>query len=401
MTSETLHVAIIGAGATGLLIAQGLKKANIRVSVFEGMSQDTYDNNPRTWTMALHWSRRNVEQCLPAHLFRDLFLAYTNPWQEPSQEQAQSLPISDGKTGELLFAAPVDDARRVVRQKLRNLFRQELNVNFGHELLEVKIHQGEVVLAFQHGESITADIVIGADGAKSVVRNHLVEGEARTLKRVPLVSTNIGCRYSAEQAMYLRKRIHPIANMSVHPDQETLFFLALADVPDPKDPKTWEFQVALSLWTDEEPPETNEGRMKLFKKLAGSYCEPYRSAALWVPDDTYIPRDKYAEWTSIVPWNNFGGRITLAGDAAHPMCPFRGQGLNNALQDAGNLVNALVAVQQGAKSMAAAIDSYDAEVYARGKREIETSEESMYGLHHYDAVKSSPLNNIGLREQKN
>lgn len=30
---------------------------------------------------------------------------------------------------------------------------------------------------------------------------------------------------------------------------------------------------------------------------------------------------QYAAWTKIEPWENFGGRVTLAGDAAHPMCP--------------------------------------------------------------------------------
>ncbi|KAI8224519.1 FAD-dependent monooxygenase cctM [Colletotrichum sp. SAR 10_77] len=312
--------------------------ANVRVSVFETLPRQTYEDNPRTWTMALHWSRRNVEQCLPPELFAALSSAHTNPWHEPSHDEAQSLPVVDGKTGEVLVAAKVDDGRRVVRRKLRDLFRQGID--------------------------------------------------------------NIGCRYTAEQARYLRSKIHPIANMAVHPDQDTLFFLAVADVPDPEDPETWEFQVALSLWSNEDPPETNEDRMKYFKKLAEPYCEPYRSAALWVPDDTYIPRDKYAEWKSIAPWKNFGGRVTVAGDAAHPMCPFRGQGLNNALQDAGNLVKAITAVQEGRQTLAAAIDEYDAEVYQRGKREIEISEESMFGLHHYSAIKGSPIDRMGLKEQK-
>ncbi|KAI8167194.1 FAD-dependent monooxygenase cctM [Colletotrichum sp. SAR 10_65] len=338
MSSPNLHVAVIGAGATGLLLAQGLKKANVRVSVFETLPRQTYEDNPRTWTMALHWSRRNVEQCLPPELFAALSSAHTNPWHEPSHDEAQSLPVVDGKTGEVLVAAKVDDGRRVVRRKLRDLFRRGID--------------------------------------------------------------NIGCRYTAEQARYLRSKVHPIANMAVHPDQDTLFFLAVADVPDPEDPETWEFQVALSLWSTEDPPETNEDRMKYFKKLAEPYCEPYRSAALWVPDDTYIPRDKYAEWKRIAPWKNFGGRVTVAGDAAHPMCPFRGQGLNNALQDAGNLVKAITAVKEGRQTLAAAVDEYDAEVYQRGKREIEISEESMFGLHHYSAIKGSPIDRMGLKEQK-
>ncbi|KAF4872472.1 FAD-dependent monooxygenase cctM [Colletotrichum siamense] len=400
MSSPNLHVAVIGAGATGLLLAQGLKKANVRVSVFETLPRQTYEDNPRTWTMALHWSRRNVEQCLPPELFAALSSAHTNPWHEPSHDEAQSLPVVDGKTGEVLVAAKVDDGRRVVRRKLRDLFRRGIDVRFGYKLAGVDTSGEGVTATFENGEVVRVDVLVGADGAKSVVRDHLVDGDSKELDRVPLISTNIGCRYTAEQARFLRSKIHPIANMAVHPDQDTLFFIAVADVPDPEDPETWEFQVALSLWSNEDPPETNEDRMKYFKKLAEPYCEPYRSAALWVPDDTYIPRDKYAEWKSIAPWKNFGGRVTVAGDAAHPMCPFRGQGLNNALQDAGNLVKAITAVQEGRQTLAAAIDEYDAEVYQRGKREIEISEESMFGLHHYSAIKGSPIDRMGLKEQK-
>ncbi|KAK1849775.1 hypothetical protein CCHR01_07593 [Colletotrichum chrysophilum] len=344
MSSPNLHVAIIGA-----------------VSVFETLPRQTYEDNPRTWTMALHWSRRNVEQCLPPELFAALSSAHTNPWHEPSHDEAQSLPVVDGKTGEVLVAAKVDDGRRVVRRKLRDLFRRGIDVRFGYKLAGVDTSGEGVTATFENGEVVRVDVIVGADG---------------------------------EHWMSVHGGAGSISQEQDSPDCQ------LADVPDPEDPETWEFQVALSLWSTEDPPETNEDRMKYFKKLAEPYCEPYRSAALWVPDDTYIPRDKYAEWKRIAPWKNFGGRVTVAGDAAHPMCPFRGQGLNNALQDAGNLVKAITAVKEGRQTLAAAIDEYDAEVYQRGKREIEISEESMFGLHHYSAIKGSPIDRMGLKEQK-
>ena len=49
-------------------------------------------------------------------------------------------------------------------------------------------------------------------------------------------------------------------------------------------------------------------------------CEPFRSAVMWMPDDTKITYEKMAYWVPI-PWGNHGGRVTLAGDAAHPMTP--------------------------------------------------------------------------------
>jgi 2-polyprenyl-6-methoxyphenol hydroxylase-like FAD-dependent oxidoreductase len=39
-----------------------------------------------------------------------------------------------------------------------------------------------------------------------------------------------------------------------------------------------------------------------------------------MPDDTNITYDTMAYWVP-TPWENHDGRVTLAGDAAHPMTP--------------------------------------------------------------------------------
>ncbi len=62
-------------------------------------------------------------------------------------------------------------------------------------------------------------------------------------------------------------------------------------------------------------------------------------------------------------------------------------------------VNAMVEVKNGGQDLASAVRAYDHEVYTRGKNEIEVSGESMYGLHHYEVMKGSPINRYGLKKQ--
>lgn len=58
----------------------------------------------------------------------------------------------------------------------------------------------------------------------------------------------------------------------------------------------------------------------MVKSRMQDQAEPFRSANLWIPDDTPVKFDDIAYWVTI-PWDNHGGRITLAGDAAHPQAP--------------------------------------------------------------------------------
>ena len=137
--------------------------------------------------------------------------------------------------------------------------------------------------------------------------------------------------------------------------------------------------------------------MKRMKQLSSEFCEPFRSAFSWVKDDTYIFPDRFASWNSSALWDNHSGRITLAGDAAHPMTPFRGQGLNNALQDSASFCEALQSISED-KSLKEAIDVYDKEVYQRGVREIQISLKVGYATHHLDNFLKSTLATSGMKK---
>jgi hypothetical protein len=54
--------------------------------------------------------------------------------------------------------------------------------------------------------------------------------------------------------------------------------------------------------------------------MALKLAEPFRSAVLWMPDDTKVSFDRMVYWVT-VPWDSRQGRVTLVGDAAHPMAP--------------------------------------------------------------------------------
>ncbi|KAJ0132796.1 Heptaketide hydrolyase ayg1 [Fusarium oxysporum f. sp. albedinis] len=170
MTSDTVHVLVIGAaGATGLLIAQGLKRSNISVEVFERQSYEKYTERAGTWGMALHWSTPNVEACLPPKLSAQLQTAQTDPWTVLSDEDAKTIPMVNGKTGELLTYVKAEGPRRVHRGRLRDLFRTGVNVHFGMELTDFRVECGMVTAIFNNGsEARKGFYLVGTDGRKSL-----------------------------------------------------------------------------------------------------------------------------------------------------------------------------------------------------------------------------------------
>lgn len=99
-------------------------------------------------------------------------------------------------------------------------------------------------------------------------------------------------------------------------------------------------------------------------------------------------------------WDNRQGRVTLAGDAAHPMTFQRGQGLNHAMKDAYTACKAIESFWNRGdftiEDRAAAIQAYEEEMVIRTGEEVRLSEESTVKLHNWSSVMQSPLIKHGL-----
>ena len=91
--------------------------------------------------------------------------------------------------------------------------------------------------------------------------------------------------------------------------------LLVQDTPDPNDPATWMFQLQT---TGHKKPGEDVTSLENLKKKAETFAEPFRSANLWIPEGTKIYENNLSYWIPI-PWDTRGGRILIAGDAAHPM----------------------------------------------------------------------------------
>lgn len=118
--------------------------------------------------MALHWSIRHIEACLPSEYFAELNSAETNRFGEQDFHVAENIPVVNGHNGRLLANVPMPSPRRIVRGKLRDLFRQGIEVEFGQALTDFHVGPDGVTAIFNNGEKTAkGTMLIGADGGKN------------------------------------------------------------------------------------------------------------------------------------------------------------------------------------------------------------------------------------------
>jgi salicylate hydroxylase len=211
-------------------------------------------------------------------------------------------------------------------------------VRLGMRCQSITEHPDGIDLEFAHGEMVSADVVIGADGINSTVRRHLFADRPRfsgyAIYR-GLVPADRGSALPGPGRIriWLGSSQHFIA----YPVSAGGAISFGATVPA----ASW----AGEFWVGAVPVADVADAYAGWHEGVRSLISSAESITKWALHD----RDLLSGWGR--------DRITLVGDAAHPMLPFGAQGANQAIEDAVVLAACLRRADTG--SVAQALRAYE------------------------------------------
>lgn len=216
------------------------------------------------------------------------------------------------------------------RVRFLQLLMTDLDVSYSKRLSQVYFPNDDQVCAkFEDGELATGHLLVGADGARSVVRRFVYGEEASANSQLPVRMMNCRCEY-------LFKDLNKCLEIDPHlfhggdPVQNGYFMFAFIDMPPPGSTKeTATTQLTIS-WPyergflgREEPsdaPDTHVERVAWLRRLAENWANPVRDLMMKMPEDSTVRVINIEQWLpDDTKRRRTDGRVTMIGDAAHLM----------------------------------------------------------------------------------
>ncbi len=331
LSGEThFPVVIVGAGPTGLMLANLLGVYGIRVLVIERSTNTV--GEPRAVTIDDESLRTVQATGLIAEVLPQVVQGYGVHYYSWRGEVFARIEPSAMENG---FPKRNAFRQQVLVGQLRDGLRRFAGaaIWFGHELLSFNDDGQAVHLELQHGgqpKSISCDWLVACDGGRSGVREQL--GVKLT-----------GSTYDEKWLIVdLLDRTSPFRHTRTYCDPAR----PAIRLPGPDGTLRYEFM----LHEGEDAEQVlDEARVRSWIHAR----EPADATLAIARKVVYAFHARVAErWQS--------GRVFLAGDAAHLTPPFAGQGMNSGVRDSANLAWKLAAVVRG-ELPASLLGSYEQE----------------------------------------
>ncbi|MGB7479238.1 MAG: flavin-dependent oxidoreductase [Burkholderiaceae bacterium] len=350
-----MRIAIAGAGIGGLSLALMLHRRGIEVDVYEAVEQ----MRPLGVGINLlpHAVREltelGLQETLAAQAIETSSLSYYNKfgqpiWSEPRGRAAgYDWPQFSIHRGELQMAL-----YRAAQERLG-----ADRVHAGHAFESCEQDDRGVHCTFRRrsdGQAVTvaADVLVGADGIHSAVRHML-----HPVGDAPRFSGRMLWRAVTEAAPYLDGRSMFMAG---HQDQKFVAYpISEALRRDGRSLINWIAELRVA---DGALPATDWNR-KVDKSVFASAFADWKWDWIDIPalidgaqaiyEFPLVDRDPLPRWTE--------GRVTLLGDAAHPMYPIGSNGSAQAILDARYLADCLLPCVAAGADVNYQLREYEAE----------------------------------------
>jgi salicylate hydroxylase len=306
-----LHVAIVGGGIGGLAAALALRARGVDVAVFE--QADVIREIGAG--VSIH---PNAARLLRRAGFEDRLREIGSPIGGIALRSSRGEPITTPAGPATPAFATNAPGYNVHRAAFLNILFEALpkgTVALGHRCIRLREEGGRVRLWFANGASAEADMVIGADGIRSIVQREL------GLQSRPTSEGTMAYRglIPAERLAWAGELRDPALwlgsgrSFLLYPVARGRLINMVAFVPTD---------------SDLEEAWSAPGELRALRAEYGGWDKRV--------EDTINSLDETFRWgiydrAPLPHWSR--GRITLMGDAAHPMVPHIGQGAGQAIED--------------------------------------------------------------------
>ena len=338
MTGAALRIAVIGGGLGGLTAAVALHRAGFAVDVYEQAPELTeigggINMGPNAGRILY---RLGLGIGLDREGVRPLG-THQRRWQDGrTLQRARLNPMCE----ELYGAPHVTIHRADLLAVIAAGFPAE-RVHLGHRLVGVADRGDRAEARFTNGAYIEADVVVGADGINSAVRAALFGDEAPEFAGCVAYRGLVPVERVVDLGLELGNQswLGPGGHF-VH------YFVSrarLLNFVGWTEHDRWDRED----WTDRATTERALAAFEGWHPQVRRIVAAADTCFIWALFD----RAPLSRWSV--------GRVTLLGDACHPMYPFMGQGAAQAIEDGAALAACLAAAVAEAGDPAAALRRYE------------------------------------------